>query len=168
MSKKTISPHYNLGYDRYDLDIEDIVSGLKDLGYFNDDISDEITDDDIGSSLDPSYRLEIYTSNGVRFNTTAFKTVLYPRLYKNNIDITDTISPSCFKWVRISGNNEVARKEDAEFNLRFASGSKECPITRTDVTRRATFRCLFMQYAEEDYIYVNKAYDEYIKNNQNN
>lgn len=166
MSKKTISPHYNIGYDRYDLDIEDIVSGLKAVGYLNSDDNNEITDDDLTNSLDPSYRLEIYTSNGSRFNTTAFSTVLYPRLYKNNIDITDSISTSCFKWVRISGNNEVAKKEDAEFNLRFASGSKECPITRTDVTRRATFRCLFMQYAEDEYIYVNKAYDEYIKNNQ--
>lgn len=163
-NKTYVHPNYNHGYARYDLDIDDIVKGLKEQGY---NLGDDINDDDIGDiggSLDESYRLEVLSTNGTRCNTTSFNTILYPRLYKNNVDITNDIPASCFKWIRISGSSEVAKKEDAEWNLRFASGSKECPITREDIKRGCLFRCLFTISSSEDLAYVRQAYQAYIKN----
>lgn len=161
-NKKYVHPFYNHGYARYDLAIEDIIQGLKEAGYDLDgDASDDIDD---GDSLDETLRMEMLSTNGTRCNTTGFNTVLYPRLYKNNIDITDDIPASNFKWIRISGNSETAKKEDAEWNLRFASGTKECPITKDDIKRRCVFRCLYTKERNEDLEYVRQAYKTYIDN----
>ena len=89
-------------------------------------------------------------------------------MYKNNIDITDSVAPSNFKWQRISGNSEAARLEDAEWNLRYAAGSKECYITKEDIKRNSTFICLYIEYDYQDISYVNSAYKAYIENSNIN
>ena len=158
-----VHPYYNHAYARYDLDIEDIITGLKKAGYILDGDSDLDIDEDF-NDLDGSLRLEILSTRGTRCNTTGFSTVLYPRLYKNNIDITDSIAPTNFKWQRVSGNSEVSIKEDAEWNLRYAAGSKECYITKEDVKRNSTFTCKYVEFEEQDVAYVNAAYQSYINN----
>ena len=158
-----VHPYYNHAYARYDLDIEDIILGLKKAGYILDDDSNVDIDEDF-NDLDGSLRLEILSTRGTRCNTTSFNTVLYPRLYKNDVDITDTVPASNFKWQRVSGNSEVARLEDAEWNLRYAAGSKECYITKEDIKRNSTFTCLYIEYEYQDVAYVNTAYNAYIKN----
>ena len=163
--KKTIHPYYDHAYGRYDLNIDDIILKLKEAGYLLDDTED--SDDDF-DTLDPSLRLEVLSTRGTRCNTTGFNTILYPRLYKNNIDITDSVAPSNFKWQRISGNSEVARLEDAEWNLRYAAGSKECYITKEDIKRNSTFTCLYIEYNYQDISYVNSAYKAYIENSNIN
>lgn len=169
--KILIHPYYNHGYARYDLEIDDIIAGLKKAGYSLDgeDIGDGDDDGDYENDIDASLRLEILSTRGTRCNSTGFSTVLYPRLYKNNIDITDSIPATNFKWIRVSGNSEAARLEDAEWNLRFASGAKECPITKEDVKRNSTFTCRYVEFEEQDVAYVKSAYAAYIKNvNKNN
>ena len=133
----------------------DIILKLKEAGYLLDGTED--SDDDF-DTLDPSLRLEVLSTRGTRCNTTGFNTILYPRLYKNNIDITDNVAPSNFKWQRISGNSEAARLEDAEWNLRYAAGSKECYITKEDIKRNSTFVCKYVEFEDEDEAYVNMAY----------
>ena len=81
--KKTIHPYYDHAYGRYDLNIDDIILKLKEAGYLLDDTED--SDDDF-DTLDPSLRLEVLSTRGTRCNTTGFNTILYTRLYKNNID----------------------------------------------------------------------------------
>ena len=163
--KKIIHPYYDHAYGRYDLNIDDIILRLKEAGYLLDDTED--SDDDF-DTLDPSLRLEVLSTRGTRCNTTGFNTILYPRLYKNNIDITDSVASSNFKWQRISGNSEVARLEDAEWNLRYAAGSKECYITKEDIKRNSTFICLYIEYDYQDINYVNSAYKAYIENSNIN
>ena len=85
-------------------------------------------------------------------------------MYKNDVDITDTVPASNFKWQRVSGNSEAARLEDAEWNFRSASGSKECYVTKDDIKRNSTFVCLYVEYDYQDVAYVNTAYNAYIKN----
>ena len=107
-----VHPYYNHAYARYDLDIYDVIEGLKKAGY----ILDGDTNDDEDFEMDSSLRLEVLSTRGTRCNSTGFSTVLYPRLYKNDVDITDTVPASNFKWQRVSGNSEAARLEDAEWN----------------------------------------------------
>ena len=162
MSNNLIHPYYNHGYARYDIDINDVIAGLKKAGYILDD-SDNDTDNNF-DNLDSSLRLEVLSTRGTRCNSTGFNTILYPRLYKNNIDITDEVPVSNFKWRRVSGNSEVARLEDAEWNLRYANGSKECYVTKDDIKRNSTFTCLYVEYEYQDVAYVNTAYKAYINN----
>lgn len=158
-----VHPYYNHAYARYDLDIEDIILGLKKAGYILDDDSNLDIDEDF-NDLDGSLRLEILSTRGTRCNTTSFNTVLYPRLYKNNVDITDSVPAANFKWQRVSGNSEVSRLEDAEWNLRYAAGSKECYVTKEDVKRNSTFTCKYVEYEDKNITYVNAAYKAYMKN----
>lgn len=157
-----VHPYYNHAYGRYDLSMDDIISGLKKAGYILDE--DIEYDADEEEQLDATLRLEILSTRGTRCNTTNFNTVLYPRLYRNNVDVTDKIPASCFKWTRVSGNSEAARREDAEWNLRYAAGSKECYITKDDVKRNSTFTCKYVEFEDQDIAYVNAAYKSYIKN----
>lgn len=155
-----VHPYYNHNYARYDLDIYDVIAGLKKAGYMlDDDVNEEFED-----TMDASLRLEILSTRGTRCNSTGFNTILYPRLYKNNVDITDQVPATNFKWSRISGNSEAARLEDAEWNLRYAYGSKECYITKEDVKRNSTFTCRYVEYEDQDIAYVNAAYRAYVKN----
>ena len=80
------------------------------------------------------------------------------------MDITDNTPASNFKWQRVSGNSEAARLEDAEWNLRYAGGSKECYITKEDIKRNSTFVCKYVEFEDEDEAYVNMAYQSYIDN----
>ena len=178
--KNLVHPYYNHNYARYDLEIDDIVAGLRKAGYvLGGDGSDnaggigpggsnpeeggeEITDPITG--MNPSYRLEVLSTRSTRCNSTSFNTILYPRLYKDNEDITDTIPATNFKWQRISGNSDVAKLEDAEWNLRYAAGSKECYITKEDIKRNCMFICKYVEYEDEDEAYVKAAYEAYIRN----
>lgn len=167
MAKKDnlVHPYYNHAYARYDLDINDVISGLKEAGYT---LDENVSNSNDFNTLDSSLRLEVLSTRGTRCNTTGFTTILYPRLYKNDIDITDSVPASNFKWQRVSGNSEVARLEDAEWNLRYAYGSKECYITKEDVKRNSTFTCLYVEYEYQDIAYVNAAYKAYINNANTN
>lgn len=180
--KNLVHPYYNHNYARYDLEIDEIIAGLKRAGYSLDgsgggpgtgntpgDNNNQNTGTDSSSKdpitgMDPAYRLEVLSTRSTRCNSTSFNTILYPVLYKNNEDITDTIPATNFKWQRISGNSEVAKLEDAEWNLRYAAGSKECYITKEDIKRNSMFVCKYVEFEDEDEAYVNAAYQAYIKN----
>lgn len=179
MAKKDnlVHPYYNHAYNRYDLSIDDIIKGLQEAGYSLDGSSnngssdtssepDETPNDD--NNLDPSYQIVILSTNGTRCNTTSFYTVLYVKLYKDGKDITDTVPATNFKWQRISGDSPVSKLEDAEWNLRWASGSKECLIFKEDIRKRSVFTCQYIEYEDKDVQYVKSAYDTYIKNINSN
>ena len=180
--KNLVHPYYNHNYARYDLEIDEIIAGLKKAGYSldgsgggpstgstpdnnnNQNTGTDSSSKDPITGMDPAYRLEVLSTRSTRCNSTGFNTILYPVLYKNNEDITDTIPATNFKWQRISGNSEVAKLEDAEWNLRYAAGSKECYITKEDIKRNSMFVCKYVEFEDEDEEYVNAAYQAYIKN----
>ena len=181
--KNLVHPYYNHNYARYDLEIDDIIAGLKRAGYSlsgpgggpgdpgsgsnpDDSEDDKFTEDnkDPITGMDPAYRLEVLSTRSTRCNSTSFSTILYPVLYKHNEDITDTVPASNFKWRRISGTSEAARLEDAEWNLRWAAGAKECYITKEDVKRNCMFVCQYVEFEDEDEAYVNAAYQAYVEN----
>ena len=69
-----VHPYYNHNYARYDLDIYEIIDGLKKAGYMLDDN----IDDEFDETMDSSLRLEVLSTRGTRCNSTSFNTVLYP------------------------------------------------------------------------------------------
>lgn len=157
-----VHPYYNDGYDRYDLSVQDIVQGLKNAGYDLDGENDGNWWEDDNLSEIVNYRLEILTDNGTILDRETYSTKLTAKLYMNNKDITNTIPDINFKWSRISGNTEINKLEDAEWNLRFAQGAKEILVTKQDVNRKALFQCQFVKYHDE-VEWVQDAYNNYVK-----
>lgn len=164
-----VHPYYNNGYARYDLSIEDIIAGLKKAGY-NLDGNSPGTGGNTGGTGDKeendnTYKLQIFFTNGNEKTNENFSTTMYVRLFINNEDVTDSTPPELFKWTRISGNDEVAQAEDAEWNLRFASGCKEILVLASDVLRNCFFTCQYVEYRNEEE-YVQQAYSKYLELNK--
>ena len=157
-----IHPHYDNGKDRYDLSIQDVVEGLKKIGYDLDGEGNGKWWDDDSLSEIVNYRLEILSDNSTIINSDDYSTKLTAKLYLNNKDITSTVPATNFKWTRISGNTESSKLEDAEWNLRFSDGAKEISVTNKDVNKSALFQCQFVKYNDE-VEWVQNAYANYIK-----
>ena len=139
--KKTVSPVWNNGYQRYDLSIDEIIEKIIESGYTLekvDDEEEEIIDDNA------NYILEIHSKNGTIIGPdTAL--VLSPKVYKNGEDITELLDMKYFKWIRSSSDTI----SDAEWNLRHAAGIKDLYISHEDVYQRAVFHCAFLTGASE-------------------
>lgn len=115
-----------------------------------------------GDGLDPAkiYRAEMLSSNGNIIKDRDFNTILSVVLYENNKDITNTTDEKFFKWTRVSGSSESDQMIDAEWNLRWALGAKQIPVTHEDVNRRAMFQVQYMSGTDE-MLWVKAAYDTY-------
>lgn len=171
--KNHVSPRYNNSFDRYMLNIKDVIDSINQAGYPIDGWQVQVPDgnggtkplpdrlDDIINNNPGLYRLEVISTGGYVINDVNFTSVLIPTLYRNNKDITDTIKAKYFKWTRTTGFTEEDRKLDAEWNLRWAEGAKEIPITKEDVRRNAVFNCYYTTEKEE-VIWVMKAYQKYM------
>ena len=158
LSDNVVHPIWNDGYQQYDLSIEEIIQKIKDLGY-----NLEKTDDDDDSELDPNddYILEIHSEKGTVI-TDDIALTLTPRVYKNGVDITESMDQKYFKWVRTS-SDPVA---DAEWNLRHATGIKNLYVTDEDVVKRAVFHCAFLTGAAET-SFVSNMYAAYMSSIKN-
>lgn len=168
---EVMSPKYNDGYKRYDLSMKDIIDNINKSKYPINGGNVMVPDGDgnlkplpevIGPGLDPAkrYRLEMLSSNGNIIKDRNFSTILSAMLFEDNDDITAKTDEKYFKWTRVSGTSETAQKEDAEWNLRWATGAKEVPITCEDVNRNAMFQVQFMTDVEE-VLWVVDAYNNY-------
>lgn len=153
VSDNVIHPKWNSGYQRYDLSIDEIIQRIIESGYDLNKIEEE-EDTDIDD--DVTYKLEIHSQNGLVVSPS-LALILSPRVYKNNVDITDKTDMKYFKWVRTS-NDIVA---DAEWNLRHAAGIKDLYITHEDVKRRAIFHCAYLTGVSETN-FVSNMYAAYM------
>ena len=168
-----ISPVYDQAFGRYMLSIEEIVDNINKAGYPIDGWIVYVPDgnggtkplpdrlDDIIQNSPNLYRLEVKSTNGNVVHNPDFTSVLIPTLYKNNKDITENINAKYFKWTRYSGERESDKQSDAEWNLRWAQGAKEIPITKDDVRRNSSFNCMYVTEKEE-VMWVMKAYQQYM------
>ena len=153
--KNVISPVWNNGYQRYDLSIDEIIEKIIDSGY---ELNKQPTEDDDDPELEPeaNYTLEIHSENGYVVSKS-IALILKPRVYKNGVDITEELDMKYFKWVRSSSN----QKDDAEWNLRHATGIKDLYITHEDVYKRAIFHCAFLTGTSESQ-FVQNMYAAYM------
>lgn len=173
-TKDTINPIYDNALKRYVLSIEEIVDNLNKSGYPIDGNIVYVPDGNGGTKPLPDklndiifnssnlYRLELISTNGTMIKDPNFTTVLRATLYKNNQDITAETLPRYFKWTRTTGNSEEDQQADAEWNLRWADGAKEVPISNDDVNRNADFKCLFVD-PNDDIRHVQSTYDKYVE-----
>ena len=83
-----------------------------------------------------SYKLEIFSTNGLFFKNGQIDTALQCYVYKGMTNVTDTIDASRFIWKRISADPTG----DIAWNNEH-SGVKAVLIDSADVFRRATFSC---------------------------
>ena len=79
----------------------------------------------------------IHTDRGTTMVNGQGETTLTAVVTKGGMDITDTIAPSCFSWLRETGNTDY----DAAWNHRHANVGKSITVKAEDVWRHAQFTC---------------------------
>jgi hypothetical protein len=85
-----------------------------------------------------TYRVVVYSSNGSLFRNGIINTILTTKIYKATEDITATIPPAKFSWVRKS--NDV--DSDTQWNQLRVGVGNVIPINSSDVFGRAVFECI--------------------------
>jgi hypothetical protein len=98
-----------------------------------------ITRPEVEDLIDESlgYRAEIISTNGNLFTNTKINTTLQVKVYKGNVEITNTLPDECFVWKRVSLNPQ----EDEYWNSQHLNKGSQITITHEDVFERATFFC---------------------------
>ena len=114
-----------------------------------------------GASPTKQYRVEMLSTQGNIIKDKNFTTTLRAVVYEDNVDVTAKKDKKYFKWARFSGSTEKDQIEDAKWNLKWAAGAKEIPITADDVNRNAMFQVQFVTEAQAN-LWVQEAYKAYI------
>lgn len=104
-------------------------------------LNDKTLDVEINDiKINVNYKVEIISTNGNVINNTEYTTLLMARVYHGIDDITDTIDANRFRWTRISDDKD----SDVAWNAAHFSGSKEILVSKSDISRRATFQCVIL------------------------
>lgn len=158
---ETIKPEYNDNYKDYTVSLKDIISGINSTKYKINGSKIYLPDKDGnlislpdwidtgssgggGAKPNKQYRVEMISTQGNIIKDKNFTTILKVIVYEDNIDITADKDKRYFKWSRISGATERDQELDAIWNLKWAEGAKEIPITAEDVNRNAVFQVQFV------------------------
>lgn len=91
---------------------------------------DEVIDDVV-------YRVQLYSTNGDKFNNGRIDTTVYVVVYKGTDNITDTLPDSSFIWRKTNSNGV----DDVAWNNAHRGVGKQIKITSDDVHKKATFWC---------------------------
>lgn len=88
------------------------------------------------------YTVRIESSNGTVFRFgEARQTVLVARVFRNDLEVTDQISASNFRWIRTSLDPQPPPNDDATWNALYYQGYKQVTVSVDDVHAKATFNC---------------------------
>lgn len=94
--------------------------------------------------VDLSVRIE--STNGTTFRVGEARTTnLIARVFRNAVDVTDTIDANKFKWLRVSLDPKPSPNDDATWNSLYAQGYKQIMVSVDDVHAKATFHCHILQ-----------------------
>ncbi len=125
------------------IDVADLVASEAFIGTLRTHV---VTSADVDSKIALSeieragYRLEISFSRGAIVTTTDAQTVCSAKVYKNDIDVTDTFDADCFSWTRISDD----AVSDAAWNADNAHiSTKSITLGMNDAVGSAVIRCEF-------------------------
>ena len=183
--KEVVNPIYNNGGHKYYVSMKDVIEGINTSKY---PVSGENVwlpneDGELiplpewvqanggggnggngggGSQQTKQYRIEMISTQGNIIKDKNFSTTLKAILYEDNEDVTSKKDKKYFKWARFSGATEKDEIADAKWNLQWAEGAKEIPITADDVNRNAMFQVQFVTEVESK-IWVEEAYKAYNK-----
>ena len=126
----TLSVSHNAAFwgDRRTLTIRYIVEGT----YF-----DIITITKLYDGED-AYRVEVSSESGSSFINGEITTTLTARVYKGSREVTSTIAPALFSWMRHSANPDG----DSVWNALHEGAGPTIAISDEDVFRKAVFECI--------------------------
>lgn len=178
--KEIIKPEYNDNNKDYNISLKNVISGINSSKYKLNGNNVWLPDEDgnlvslpnwvnkqPGAKPNKQYRVEMISTQGNIIKDKKFNTILKAIVYEDNEDVTAIKDKKYFKWARFSGNTEKDQIADAEWNLKWANGAKEIPITHEDVNRNAMFQVQFVTEKEAD-LWVKEAYKAYINKINNN
>lgn len=90
--------------------------------------------------------VQVESTNGTVFRVgQARQTVLVARVFRNGVDITDTVPASRFKWIRVSLDDPPPPHDDATWNFNYATGYKQVLVDVDQVFAKATFHCQIIE-----------------------
>lgn len=177
--KEVVNPKYDTNLNAYYVSMQKVIDGINTSKFPLSGNNVWLPDDDGtlvplpdyigkhggsgsgGSQETKQYRLEMLTTQGNIIKDESFTTTLKAVLYEDNVDVTAIKDKKYFKWARFSGASEADQMADAQWNLKWADGAKEIPITRDDVNRNAMFQVQFVTEQEAD-LWVKSAYSAYM------
>lgn len=178
-TNEVVSPTYNDAKDNYYLSMKNIIDGInKSKHHINGEnvwlvdkdgnrvpLPDWVGEGGGGGGVQPikQYRIEMISTQGNIIKDKEFTTTLKAVLYEDNIDVTDIKDKKYFKWARFSGATEQDQISDAQWNLKWAEGAKEIPVTSDDVNRNAMFQVQFVTEKESN-LWIQEAYKAYTNN----
>ena len=181
-TKEVVKPDYSDSNKDYSVSLRDVIDGINKSRYKlsgkNVWLPDENgnlvplpdwvgTKPGQGNQPAKQYRVEMISTQGNIIKDKQFNTILKAILYEDNEDVTALKDKKYFKWARFSGSTERDQIADAEWNLKWANGAKEIPITHEDVNRNAMFQVQFVTEKEAE-IWVKEAYRAYTNKINNN
>lgn len=89
-----------------------------------------------------NFTVKVESTNGDIFRLgQSTTTLLIAHVFKNGVEITDSLSPSNFRWRRVSVVPKPPPNDDASWNLSYASGFKTVQVSIDNVDSKATFHC---------------------------
>lgn len=180
--KEIINPVYSDSNKDYNVYLRDVINGINDSKYKLSGNNVWLPDEDgnllplpdwidkyggsngeggQGVEIPKQYRIEVLSTQGNIIKDKDFTTMLKVTLYEDNEDITEKTDKRYFKWARFSGSTENDQLEDSKWNLKWAEGAKEIPITADDVNRNAMFQVQYVTEKEAQ-IWANEAYKQYM------
>ena len=175
-TSEVVKPDYSDSNKDYSVSLRDVIDGINKSRYKlsgkNVWLPDENgnlvplpdwvgTKPGQGNQPAKQYRVEMISTQGNIIKDKQFNTILKAILYEDNEDVTALKDKKYFKWARFSGSTERDQIADAEWNLKWANGAKEIPITHEDVNRNAMFQVQFVT-EKESQIWVKEAYKAYM------
>ena len=181
-TKEVVKPDYSDSNKDYSVSLRDVIDGINKSRYKlsgkNVWLPDENgnlvplpdwvgTKPGQGNQPAKQYRVEMISTQGNIIKDKQFNTILKAILYEDNEDVTALKDKKYFKWARFSGSTERDQIADAEWNLKWANGAKEIPITHEEVNRNAMFQVQFVTEKEAE-IWVKEAYRAYMNKINNN
>jgi hypothetical protein len=90
--------------------------------------------------------VKIESTNGTIFRVGQGRTTtLIARVFRNGIDVTESIDSAKFKWVRVSLDPQPPPNDDPTWNTLYSQGYKQIIISVDDVHARATFHCQILE-----------------------
>lgn len=181
-TSEVVKPDYSDSNKDYSVSLRDVIDGINKSRYKlsgkNVWLPDENgnlvplpdwvgTKPGQGNQPAKQYRVEMISTQGNIIKDKQFNTILKAILYEDNEDVTALKDKKYFKWARFSGSTERDQIADAEWNLKWANGAKEIPITHEDVNRNAMFQVQFVTEKEAE-LWVKEAYRAYMNKINNN
>lgn len=88
------------------------------------------------------YEVIVESTNGDVFRVgQSMVTFLKAHVFRNGVEVTDSIPVSKFAWRRVSYYSQAPPNDDATWNAAYAAGYRQITITADSVYSRATYHC---------------------------